>query len=177
MSVQSEYTTNGKFDVAKFNTGFDTYIDKQKNINKTLEKQRLNKLNEQQIDKKNLLDNSLMDVLIGIKDSWFNLLDDLLQQKFSFDVFLKDSRGFYIGITLFFIAIFMYLFSFFNDDDDENKHDEPKVNVIKKYIIYQNSNPNPTNSNPVDQNTNINVDQNTNTNTNTNVDVDLVKKT
>jgi hypothetical protein len=139
MSVQSEYTTNNKFDVVKFNTGFDTYKDKQKNINNILEKQRLDKLNNQYNYKKNLLDNSLIDILIGIKDSWFYLLDDLLQQKFSFDIFFKESRGFYIGITLFFIAIFMYLFTFLNENTKNKKNNE-NTHIIKKYFIYKNSN-------------------------------------
>ena len=54
---------------------------------------------------------SLGQILIDTKDALFQILDDLLQHKFTLDTFIKDNRLFYIGMILIFIASFMYLYT------------------------------------------------------------------
>jgi hypothetical protein len=110
------YTTNGKFDLGKFNDAFAGQKESQKKINNELDSYNLKMLGGD-IVKKSLYQNDMGDIIIGIKNSWFFLMDDLLQQKISTNTFTKDNRLFYLGITFILIAIVMYIYNFFVDED------------------------------------------------------------
>jgi hypothetical protein len=57
-------------------------------------------------DKKKIYEMSVGEILVGIKDTWFEILDDLLQQNFTLDIFTRGTRLFFIGLTLVLIIIF-----------------------------------------------------------------------
>lgn len=110
------YTTNRKFDLGKFNDAFGGQKESRKKINNELENYNL-KMIGGDIIKKSLYQNDMGDIIIGIKNSWFFLMDDLLQQKISTSTFTKDNRLFYLGITFILITIVMYIYNFFVDED------------------------------------------------------------
>jgi len=63
--------------------------------------------------KKSLVDSSIFEIFRGIINSWFHLLDDLMRQKYSTEIFTKDDRLFYFGITFVIIAVIMFLYHYF----------------------------------------------------------------
>lgn len=131
----SEFTTNGKFDINKFNSSFDKTKNDQKLINKQRDDEILHKLNST-TDSKPLYKSTMSDIIIGIKNTWFYLLDDLLEQKFIFDTFTKENRLFYIGITLILISVIMYFYDYFTSDDGIVGQQKSEDKIIEKYYFY-----------------------------------------
>nr|QBK89076.1 MAG: hypothetical protein LCMiAC02_01690 [Mimivirus LCMiAC02] len=50
------------------------------------------------------------ELLTNFKDTLFNIMDDLLQYKFTVDTFTKDNRLLYLGILLIIISIIIFIF-------------------------------------------------------------------
>jgi hypothetical protein len=104
--------TTTEFDINKFNKTFES--QKETVNTDSLELQELNK----QEKPKKLYNYSLMELLIGIKDTWFYLFDDLLQKKFYTETFTKDNRPFFIGLTIVLFVIIIYLYNIIFDNFD-----------------------------------------------------------
>jgi len=105
----NNFMTNGQFDLNKFNSAFSGMINETKLTNAKKDKKILDKLNKVEEAKNvSLYNMSVVDFVIGIKDTWFNVLDDLLRLKLN-KVF-EDNNLFFIGLTFILIAIFMYLY-------------------------------------------------------------------
>jgi hypothetical protein len=132
----SEFSTDGKFDINKFNTSFDKSKEDNKLTNKENDAEILQKLNSF-TDSKPLYKNTISEIIIGIKNTWFYLLDDLLEQKFTFDTFTKENRLFYIGITLVCISIILYFYNFFTSNDEDISAQKSNEKIIEKYYFYQ----------------------------------------
>ena len=98
-----------KFDAMQFNKDFEAVKAETKQINDEKINKRLNDLNYQDKVIK-IKDLSMTNIFIGIKDSWFELLDELLDHNFSITTFTKNNRLFYLGITIFIIASLLYLY-------------------------------------------------------------------
>lgn len=115
MSIQSEETnfyTNGEFDLGKFSAAFNKNKQTQKYMTKLNSEKRLNILeNENTIHTKK----TIADILIEMKNSWFNLIGDLLEQKFEIETFVRNDRLFYIGMTLIILSIILLFFDQFSD--------------------------------------------------------------
>jgi len=129
-----------KFDVAKFNKEFEMQKESEKEKIKQKEEEKLRELNKVQ-GKKKLYQLTLYDIAIGIKTSLFELLDDLLEQRWSIDILTKNDRLFFIGITIFIIAIILYIYNMLTEWDDN-----PKVVTETHHIYYRDANqtlPNP----------------------------------
>jgi len=130
-----------QFDLGKFNIMFD------RNKEIEVENQRirdLNKLNAmaQETHQVKLYDLSLLDIIINTKNAWFNLLDDLLDQRFEIETFTQNNRLFYIGITIIFFTVIIYLYILLTQSDvlagdnrDTNKNNNESVHKI--YHIHQ----------------------------------------
>ena len=120
------------YDLGKFNKVFEREQSESDNNTRLKE---LNTLNQksQIIEQKSLYDLSISQIMINTKDTWFNVLDDLLDQHFRLDIFTKENRLFYIGITLFVIAIILYLYTMITSEKESNE----KNNIQKIYHIYQ----------------------------------------
>lgn len=120
-----------QFDLGKFNIMFD------RNKEIEIENQRirdLNKLNAlaQEKHQIKLYELSLLNIIINTKNAWFNVLDDLLDQRFEMATFTRDNRLFYIGITIIFFAVIIYLYVLLTQEDTD------KIEPIKKiYHIHQ----------------------------------------
>ena len=122
----NDFMTDGKFDLGKFNSSFENMKKNQKEKNSQDDDNRLTLLNDI-INNKPLYKQTAGEIIIGIKDAWFYIINDLLQQKFTFNTFTQGNRLFYIGLTIFIIGIMLFIFSFFTDD-------EPKILPTEKII-------------------------------------------
>ena len=126
----NNFNTNRKFDIGKFNTAFDKNKQTQKAITKYNSEKRLNMLAHQDGERSNV---SIVNLFIDIKNSWFYLIDDLLQQKFEIETFTKENRLFFIGLTLIFFATILLFFNQMNESDEHVESNK----IIEKYYIYQ----------------------------------------
>ena len=100
---------NNKFDIDKFNRYYDQYRDRRRAEMKAKMEEQLAKLNAPAPDIP-IYEQSIPKILLDTKDTIFYTLDDLLQGNFMIDTFTKDNRLFFIGLTLMFIALFMYIY-------------------------------------------------------------------
>lgn len=126
------------FDLGKFNIVFEREKEKAKESQRINDLNKLNNLSSEQ-QKVSLYNLSLFQIIVNIKNSWFNLLDDLLDQRFELETFTKDNRMFYIGLTIVFIAVILYLYIMMLYDTDENiKETKTSSSDVKHiYHIYQ----------------------------------------
>lgn len=113
--LQQSILDHQPFDNKKFNKAFNTTKDLINENNKEIDNYNLQNLNRVTISKP-LYDYTIIEIFIGIKDSWFDLFDDLMTQKFSYDILTKNFRSFFIGLTCVIVGIILYLFNFFNDE-------------------------------------------------------------
>lgn len=108
---------NKRFDLGKFNKVFDVNREITKQNQRVKELQKLRELSSVDTTK-SLYDLNLTEILINTKNTWFGLLDDLLDQRFNTETFTKDNRLFYVGLTIFFIAIVLYLYSVLTEEPE-----------------------------------------------------------
>lgn len=136
-------TSGRKFDLAKFNIEFDRNKEIAKENQRISDLNKLNALSQETVHV-SLYDLPLADIIINIKNTWFNLLDDLLDQKFEIETFTKDNRLFYIGITILFFTIILYLYTMIISDEGNliTKIESGSSQHVKKiYHIHQYPNP------------------------------------
>jgi hypothetical protein len=117
---------------------------------KALSKKRLQKNQEKKINKMNVLSTkkklhelNIKEILIGIKDTWFEFLDDLLQHKFAPETLTKNNRMFFLGISFVVIMILLYTY----DTLTVSTGDGGDKQIIEHHYIYHNKPP--TNDIPV----------------------------
>lgn len=138
MNNNSQTTSNNnqnkKFNVVKFNTEFEKEKEENKILQNIKEEERLRILNAQPEEKK-IWENNLYDILVGIKNTWFNIIDDLLQQNFVLDTFTKQNRLFYMGLTFMIIGIIIYCYNYFTYDET-NEYNNRDNTVVKNYYVY-----------------------------------------
>lgn len=105
------------FDTDKFNREFIYKRDKAKLQTEIKSKEKLDKLNKEANEElRPLYSLSLSEIFIGIKDTWFDILDDLLALNINSNLITKNNRLFYIGITIIIIAVLFYLYNFFIEE-------------------------------------------------------------
>lgn len=124
-----------KYDPKKFNAEFEKLIKKANNDKQNRNKETLQKLNKDGSSKivpTTLLDISLGNHLINLKDVWFNIGKDIMTFKFD-SIFTKDNRTFYVGLTLLFFVVLVYILNIILDFDKNgvNKY-ELTLNLNKK---------------------------------------------
>ncbi len=123
-----------KIDLGKFNIIFERNKEVAKESQRLKDLEKLNALSqEKQII--SLYDLSLFDIIINTKNAWFNLLDDLLDQKIELSTFTKENRLFYVGLTIIVFATVFYIYTLFIADDNPQKSSDNKTKKI--YHIYQ----------------------------------------
>ena len=121
------------FDLAAFNKTFNEHKDQTRKIDNELMKNKLGIMDEKEKNNKKLHDMSVLDIMIGIKDAWFNLIDDLLSKNISIDTFTKDNRLFYFGITILIITVALYTYNMLFSKNTIDKQE----NIQKVYHIYK----------------------------------------
>ncbi len=102
------------FDVGKLNKQFDEQKAKDFENRKLAQEKKIAELNK--IEYVPIYKLTVSEILTGIKDTWFDFLDDLLQFDFTVNTFTKNDRLYYIGITLVIMCVFVYLYDFFTDE-------------------------------------------------------------
>ena len=132
---------NGEFDIDKFNGHYEQYRDRRRNEMKKKMKEKLDELNAP-TPTISVYEQSIPKILSDTKESVFNTLDDLLQGSFKIDTFTKDNRLFFIGITLIFMALFVYIYSVLVGDNQEkyNNSEQNKFYVQHTHNIVNNQN-------------------------------------
>lgn len=134
-SQQDANDPNKRFDLGKFNKVFDVNREITKRNQRVEELEKLSRLSKVETHT-SLYDLNISQILVNTKNSWFNLLDDLLEQRFQLDTFTKDNRLFYIGLTIVFIAIILYLYTVLTTETEI----EPIITNVqdtKSVVIYQ----------------------------------------
>jgi hypothetical protein len=111
----TEESPTGNFDVGQFNKRFDSMIRREKIIDKNIDANKLNKLNDI-IKQKPIYENSLMEIIYNTKTELFYILDDLLQQNISWNILTKNNRLFYIGITLIIFSVLFFICYIFSEN-------------------------------------------------------------
>ncbi len=111
---------NSKFDVDKFNRYYEQYRDRRRSQMKEQMEKKLAALNAPDPEIP-VYNQSIPKIIMDVKDSLFNTLDDILQGKFEIETIMKNNRLFYLGITFIFLAIFMYVYSILVGDSNDNK--------------------------------------------------------
>jgi hypothetical protein len=118
-SQQDANDPNKRFDLGKFNKVFDVNREISKSNQRVKDIQKLNELSK--VDTTvSLYDLNISQILINTKNTWFNVLDDLLDRRFNLETFSKENRLFYIGLTILVITVILYLYTMiiFSDDDE-----------------------------------------------------------
>lgn len=132
-----KFTTDGKFDMGKFNNAFE--IDKQKQTDelKIYEKKKLDQLNNSNYVKP-LYESTIFEILVGVKNTWFSLLDDVLHLNFTPDIITKENRIFFIGVTIVIMVFTIYLFDYILSEDYEEYDEDYKTYLKVKRMIKTN---------------------------------------
>ena len=124
-----------RFNVKEFNVGFEQARDITKAKIREQEKEKLEELGNVTYQKK-ITEMSVGEILVGIKNSWFDLVDDLLQKKYTYDTFTKNNRMFFFGLTIIIIIVIIYLYDLFTNSVEPNK----KTKTVEVYHIYDKKN-------------------------------------
>jgi hypothetical protein len=109
---------NGKLDIDHYSRQISQYSDIRKNDTKLLIDQKLEDLNKQKPIEL-VYDLSVGQIMINLKDTMFDVLDDAVNLRYRSDTFTKNHRLFYIGIFIIIIACIIFSFTFF--DIEEHK--------------------------------------------------------
>jgi hypothetical protein len=121
---------------------FNDQFEKEKEINKIRGKQNqeqtLSELSESETKEEiPFYKKNVYDILIAIKDTWFYIIDDLINKPFTFDIFFKNNRLFYIGLTICIIALLFILYDIIkNNFGEENKTSSDKKVEIHHIYHY-----------------------------------------
>lgn len=98
-----------KFDLGEFNKSFVSTAKEQKRLRKIKEEEELARLNNEIPPMKTIKDQTVGEIIINTKNTWFDLVDNLLNSNYNINLF-ENNRLFYIGLTILFVAIIMFLF-------------------------------------------------------------------
>ena len=124
---------NRRFDLKKFNKVFDINRELSKRNQRVKDLEKLNELSRVEM-MTSLYDLNISQILVNIKNTWFNLLDDLLEQRFQLDTFTKENRLFYTGLTILVIAVIMYIYTMIAGEEEQpNNFGTQPIYIIQGY--------------------------------------------
>ena len=82
---------------------------------------------------------NIKEITIGVKDSWFELLDDVLQLKFQLDTLTKNNRMFFLGISFIIVMIIIYTYDIISHGgDDSSNYNTIDKKIVEHHYIYHN---------------------------------------
>jgi len=102
------YNTNYTFDVNEFNADFDKYLEEEKN-KREVKEQRFLEAKDFEKKPKKIHELSLFEIMINMKNSVFDVIDDIVSMNISSDTFLKDNNLLYLGLLFFIFGITLYI--------------------------------------------------------------------
>lgn len=94
---------NSKKDSGEFNKSFEEYIQQQKQKDRTI------KTEEGNDGTKSLKELTFTDIVIGLKDTWLGIINDIINRNISFDMIKKENRLFYIGLTIIILTFILFI--------------------------------------------------------------------
>lgn len=103
------------FAIDRFNRNFDQYLEKRKY---QMRKNMINKLDKLNQPPKeiSIYQQPVGNILIATKDSIFNILDDILQNKISINTFIKNNRMFHLGLIMILFALIIFFYMIITGD-------------------------------------------------------------
>ena len=102
MSDQNSYT----FDIKRFNQDFDNYLDRQKKARLEKEAQYLE--SKTVVKREKLLHElSFYELVVNMKNTVFDIIDEIVNNKVTKDTFKKNNRLFYIGLLLILFSMIL----------------------------------------------------------------------
>lgn len=111
---------DGKSGLDKFNRQFEQYKTQRKEIMSDEIQKKLDILNTPPQDLP-AYDLSIGQIMINIKDTIFNITDDILRFDVTSDTFLKENRLFYLGLLFVIMACLIYMYLYFIDSESSTK--------------------------------------------------------
>ena len=112
----------------KFNKDFEDKIKMRKNKLKKKRKEKIEK------SKKNIHDLTIGEILINTQNTYFNIFKEIFNFKYKkgfSNIFTKDDRLFYIGVSLLIISFIIFIISFFIEDEEKRcSMNNDKVNIF-----------------------------------------------
>ena len=133
--------TNKKFDLGKFNIEFEKNKGFVRENEKILDNIKLNKLTNianTETAIKPLKDLTIREIIINTKNAIFGIIDDIVRFRFEQEIFTKNNRMFYIGITIIFIVTIVYIYMMIKNDNNHTKNtDKNKLFTNNTYHVYQ----------------------------------------
>lgn len=101
--------SNKDFNLADFNAEFDSYISKNEE-DKSIEKTKvLNELNKVTNTTTPLLKYSIGETLIGIKDTYLRLMNEVLTFQFGLDSITRENGLYFIGLSILIICLLSFV--------------------------------------------------------------------
>lgn len=94
-----------EFDIAEFNKKFNQVMDEKKKETEKADNSKLRQLELATEKKKSPYNQTLGEIIIGIKDSIFGIIGDILDGEFDAELITKNHRLYYIGMTLIMIVL------------------------------------------------------------------------
>jgi hypothetical protein len=119
---------NGKLDIDHWSRDISQYSAIRKNDVKILIDKKLEDLNKQK-PVELVYDLSVGQIIINLKDTMFDVLDDVINMRFETETLTKNNRLFYIGIFLIILACVIFSFSFFGVDSDKKVSYESNIKI------------------------------------------------
>ena len=126
---------NKEFNIKLFNENYEKYKSKRENLVSELENTKLAELNNEQ-NNKQLHELTLPEILTGVKDSTFAVLDDVLQMKVTKETFLIENRMFFIGLLIIVLILLSYIFNSLFPSNKKNYYDYNNKYFDNYYGMY-----------------------------------------
>lgn len=111
---------DGRSGLDKFNRQFEQYKTQRKEIMGAEIQKKLDILNTPPLELP-AYDLSIGQIMINIKDTMFNITDDILRFDVTPDTLLKENRMFYLGLFFVIMACLVYLYLYFVVSDNSEK--------------------------------------------------------
>ena len=126
------YTSSGQFNLALFNKTYREDQTKRIAFYRSEDEKLLSQLDKEP-PKLKLHDLSIMQHLLNIKNTWFDLINDLIEQPLNSDILLKNDRLFYIGLTFVLFCLIYFLLSSAIESFDNDKPVIVENNTYKNF--------------------------------------------
>ena len=103
-------------EIIKFNTDFERDKAAVKLRNNIIDEEKLAEMANNNMNNKYkyISQYTISELLIGLKNTWFDIMDDLLLKKFVMQTFTKGYRLYFIGMTFVILGIIIYLYNWFD---------------------------------------------------------------
>ena len=95
----------------EFNKEFEEYKKIMTEKNKEIDKRKLKDI----VKTSNFHNITIQDILIGIKDTWFGIFDDIIHKNISFNIITKNNRLLFIGISIIILSLILFVLTELTD--------------------------------------------------------------